>query len=438
MKKIFIMVLTITLSLTLHAQTEADAGEYQPIYQPEWDIDPLIEEDQKKPFTFARESFEFGIDVGVGFDNDLIVIGDLLKRDVIIDLNAIGGNIRETGLTLNIGVGTDIFVNIKNIKISKDMWEFGFFFGVDGSVNFNIPESLFILISEGNINQRVFDGMISASGAIFADAGLRASSQFGKLRVGGSTSLFSPLVFIPKSGISYYLDTEKVVVEEDGVTKVKEGVYFKPDGNISIYSPFMTESGGFGKLNFGFDISAEGEYALFPFLDVGGSISRIPIVPAIVEDRMLLTLEMDSIKISADDLLSGKEIDFDFNLDFNEAYNTKEYYVLRPMRLDIHARYKPFNNNMLVIRPNMGLSVDFNNEEAFFNAGVGVQFNLKELFIASIGTDYTESIWTHQLGLALNLKAFELNLKAAVRSAGFVNSFQGQGFGVGVGLRFGW
>jgi hypothetical protein len=44
----------------------------------------------------------------------------------------------------------------------------------------------------------------------------------------------------------------------------------------------------------------------------------------------------------------------------------------------------------------------------------------------------------HQLGLALNLRAFELDLRAALRSSGFTNSFEGQGFGVGVGLRFGW
>ena len=428
MKKIIIILLTITLSLPLFAQAAAVAPEDEPIYQPEWDIDPFLEEEQRKPLSFARQSFEFGIDVGVGFDNNLIMISDLLKKDVVIDLTKISNDVLDTGFTLNLGLGADIFINMKNIKVGKNLLDFGFFTGADGNVNFNIPKSLFTLIAEGNIDpdNRVLDGMISASGGVFADAGFRVSGQLGKLRVGAVTSLYTPLIFIPKSGITYEFDSTN-------------GIYLDTSGEVSIYSPFLTENGGIGELKFGFDVSAEGEYALFPFLDVGGSISRIPVGPAIMKDRMLIRLTMEPLDITASELLSGDGVSFNLDsITIDETYDTKEFYVLRPMRIDAHAKYKPFSNNFLVIRPNIGLSIDFNNEEAYFNAGIGAYLNLVDFFMADISVNYTEAIWTNQLGIALNLRAFELNLKAVLRSSSFANSFKGQGLGVGVGIRLGW
>ena len=369
-----------------------------------------------------NQHFEFGIDAGAGFDNDLINIGDFLKKEIIIDLNQMGGNIRDSGLNFNIAAIGGLYFNVKNISLMQGMWDFGFFSGADGNVKLNLPKSLFAIITEGNANNRLIEGTISASGGFYAEAGLGAFAKFGKLRAGVKTALFSPLIFIPKagSGINFSLTTD------DQIT-------VSSSGEVSVYSPFF----GNGELKFGADLSLEGEYALLPFLDAGGSLSRIPIVPAMLQDRMRLTLDEIAFGISGQDIINGKAQDFP-TFEFVEIYDTFKWNVFRPMRFDLYVRYKLFSSEFLVIKPNIGFSVDINNEQGFFNAGVEARLNLMDMFITSLSVNYTESVWIYKLGLALNLMAFELNLQAALRSESFTGGFMAQGVGVNFGLRFGW
>jgi hypothetical protein len=436
MKKFLFIFFAIALSLPLYAQESLTSDddpltEYQSdrteeiVSESEESADLLSEsEDQpKKPFNFARQKFEFGIDVGAGIDNDLLKIGDIFKKEIVIDLNKLYGDVSNTGLNINLDVGAGLFLNVKNIEITESLWDFGFFLGVDGRVNLNVPRSIFTLVSKGNIDQHYFEGLISAAGSVFANAGLSGSAKFGKLRVGLKPAVYAPLLFIPRSGISYTLDTE-------------ESIFFSTSGDIKIYSPFV----GNGELKFGVDLSANGEYALFPFLDVGGSLSSIPLVPAALENGMMYSLKMDEpFTVTTDDLLNG-DVDGlpEFKIDDGKPF-TEKVNVFRPLRFDIYARYKPFNSELLVIRPNIGFSVDINNKEGYFNAGLEAQLNLfNNLLMLNLGTHYTDAVWMHRLGLALNLRAFELDLSGALRSESFAGSFQAQGFNLNLGLRFGW
>jgi hypothetical protein len=428
MKKFLFILFVIALSLPLYAQEslssedEISPEDYQ-FEQPEESEDVQSEDQPDKPFSFARQRVEFGIDVGAGIDNDLIGIGDIFKKEIVIDLNKLYGTISDTGLNINVDVAAGLFLNIKNIEIMEGLWDFGFSLGVDGRVNLNVPKSIFTFISKGNADQHYFNGLISASGGVFANVGLVGSAKFGKLRVGLKPVMYAPLLFIPRSGISYTLNTE-------------ESISFSSSGDIRIYSPFVEN----GELKFGVDLSANGEYALFPFLDVGGSLSSIPLVPAAMENGMMYSLKMDEpFNVTTADLLEGTvkslpDIDIDEGKPFTQKVN-----VFRPLRFDIYARYKPFNSEFLVIKPNIGFSVDINNEEGFFNAGVEAQLNLfNEMLMINLGTHYTDSVWMHRLGLALNFRAFELDLSGALRSESFAGSFQGHGFNVDLGLRFGW
>ncbi|MCL2270030.1 MAG: hypothetical protein FWC24_01670 [Treponema sp.] len=386
----------------------------------------------EKAFTFARQRFELGFDNGGGFDNDLIGLGDFFKTEIILDLDKIKDIVGDDGFNVNAGFGGGMFINVKNISISEGKWDFGFFSGADGAVNFNIPQSLFTLVSQGNINQHVFEGMISASGGIYANAGLRASAKYGKLRVGLRPTLFAPLIFIPKSGITYSLNTE-------------ESIAFSTLGEISIYSPIMDViDGRTFNLQYGFDLAMEGEYDLFPFLDVGGSFSRIPFSPARMESRALLTMKglEDGFEIKGEDLLAGQDIsdklpDFD-NIDFDQSFDIFPHKVFRPMRFDTYARYKPFNTNILAIVPNLGFSVDINDKQGYFNGGLTIQLNVKDIFYFHLGMGCQEAIWKNRIGFAVNVRAFELGLEAMFRSQDFAGSFKAQGAGVNLGIRFGW
>jgi len=435
MKKLLMILVSMSLLMPLYAQ-ETETAEQPEVNEDELLAEGLEEEGEEaepepaKPFTYAREKFEFGYDLGIGFDNDFISMGNLFKKEIVINLDKVDDILGEDGLNINVDGEGGIFVNIMNFDIYGGVWDFGFFSGVEGGINFNVPQSLFTLISEGNIKKHSSSGMISASGAVFSNTGVRASAKYGKLRLGARPTLYTPIIFIPKSGIDYRLETE-------------EEIELTTSGTIDIYSP-VGEDGEFTGLKFGLDMTFEGEYELFPFLSLGGTFSGVPIAPAKLENRMRLTMSDVNFHISGEELMDGDDIstkipDFD-SIEFDESYDKTAFYVFRPLRFDVYAHYNPYKNDLLavIVRPNIGFSVDINNKEGFFNAGAEGQLNIKDMFVVHLGTGYEESIWKHRLGFLLNFRAFEFYTEAALRSSDFGGSFTAQGFGLQFGMHFGW
>ena len=401
MKRLFIIFLSIAMFMPLYAQDEQT-------------------EDGK--LNFARQHFGMGFGMGVDFANNIVSRADIFAKEIVIDFNEIEDKLGDNGGGLDTSFFWDSFLTVKNIGIGGGRWDFTFSSGVDGSISGNLPKDLFTLIAEGNSDQSVFDGEVSIWGALFAEAGIGASAKFGKLRVGVRPTLFSPLMFIPKSGINYRLDTS-------------DGVKLTTSGDISVYSPFIED----GELKFGFDLSADGTYALFPFLDVGGSLTHIPFVPPEVQNRMRLHMVEKTVGASGQQLIDGEGLDdLDADIDFEEVYDSSVRRVFRPFRFDTFARYKPFNTELFVLTPNIGFTVDINNGEGYFNAGLEIGVNLNNLFMPYLVMGRIEGLWKHRLGFALNFRAFEVDLEASLQSQDFVSSFQMKGFGFGLGISFGW
>ena len=235
-------------------------------------------------------------------------------------------------------------------------------------------------------------------------------------------AVFTPLVFVPKSGINYHLDTG------DGVT-------LTTSGEISIYSPLREN----GEIRYGVDLAAFGSFALFPFLDVGGSLTHIPVAPPTLRNRVRLTMDEKTIGASGQDLINGEGFDdWDTDIDFTEEYDISSVRVFRPIRFDTYARFKPFSTETFVLTPNVGFTIDINNDERFFNAGLELRLNLANIFIPYLASGLDEGLWKHRFGFAFNLRVFELDLEASLQSQGFRDSFQMKGFGFGLGIRFGW
>ena len=412
MKKLLIIFLSIVIFLPLYAQDGDDV---------------FAQEDTvKERFTFERQRFEMGFDFGAGVANDIIGRKDIFTKDIIIDMNDIEGDMSDDGINLSADFFSDFFLTIKKIRIGQGKWDIGFFSGGDGEVSFNLPKNLVTLIAKGNSGQSVFDGMISARGGVYANAGFDVSAEYGKLRVGVRHLLYTPLLYIPKSGINYHLDTSN-------------GVDLTASGDIEVYSPFITSDNlEFNGLKFGFNFSTDGTYALFPFLDVGGSLINIPLVPAKVQNRMKLTLSgINHWGFNGQDLVNGEGFD-ELDLDFDDSYDSSVVKVYKPFRFDAFARYKPFNTELFSIIPNIGFTVDINDSEGFFNAGLALELNIRYGFILGVGMGRVEGLWKHQLDLIFNLRAFELALAASLQSQGFRDSFRMSGFGFGLGISFGW
>ena len=401
MKKLFIIFLSIVLFLPLYAQDD---------YMP------------KKKTGFARQHFEFGFDVGAMFANNLIGRDDIFTNEIVIDMNDIEENLSDNGAGLYSGFYGDFFLTIKNIRITGGKMNFGVSSQADGGFRGNLPKDLFTLMAQGNRNQDVFDGMVSFWGAAYADTGFGFSLEFGKLRVGARSALFTPLVFIPKSGINYRLDTS-------------DGIILTTSGDISVYSPFMEN----GEVRHGFDISVYGSYSLFSFLDVGGSLTHIPIVPPNLSYRMRLTMDEKTLGASGQDLINGEGLgDQDTDIDFTEEYDYSSIRVFRPIRFDTYARLKPFSSEILVFTPNIGFTFDVSHSESYFNAGLELRLNFANVFMPYMATGRDEGLWIHRFGFAFNLRVFELDLETSFLSQDFKDSFRKKGFGFGLGIRFGW
>ncbi|MDR2397685.1 MAG: hypothetical protein LBD74_02880 [Spirochaetaceae bacterium] len=367
-----------------------------------------------------RRIVEFGTDIGVGLANNLTGLNDILKKHIYLDLNSLSSNIKRTGVSINADLDTEVFLNV-NIG----NWGFGVSGGVEGSINGNLPKSLFTLIAQGNRDTYVLDGDITLFGGIFADTTLKGRAKFGKLTVGLSPAVFVPLIYIPKSTITYCLDTE-------------ETLQAWAESDIRVYSPFSLEDmdTSTAMQGAGVDLSLSAEYELLPLLDLGGVLSHIPLGGA--ELRHEMRISFDHFGIDGSNLLQDQTLDIpEFAL--KQEYYTGSYRAFRPLRLDLYALYRPLGVELFTIRPNIGFTHVFGaGIPPYFNAGLEFRLNVFRIFFLHLGTGYEESLWRHRVGLAVNLRVFELDLEGGLRSQDFDKSFNLLGAGLKLGLRFGF
>jgi len=407
MKKLLIFIFCVSLFAPLYAQDETR---------------------EKKPFSFARQHFEIGINAGAGVANDILGIGDILTRNIVIDLTKIEEIVGDDGVNFSISGMADFFINIKNMRMFGGRWDIGFFASGSGHIDGNAPLSLFTLMSKGNMVQHSFSGTLSVSGGVFSEAGIKTLAKYRKLRIGVQPALYTPLIYIPRSGINYTLDTS-------------DGVSLRSDGEIILYSPFIdsvNEGFGFGNLKYGFDISLEAEYSLFRFLDLGGSVSRIPIVPAVMHDRMRLSMSDVDYLVTGQELIEGNGFSMP-KLDFSREFDYREQKILRPLSFDLYLRLKPFfGSEFLVLKPNFGFTKVLGQDDSYINMGAELRLNLIHLIVTYVSINKEEGIWTNRAGFALNLRAFEIGVEAALQSQTLKGSFNAQGLAFNAGVRFGW
>jgi len=461
MKKLLTLLLGIALIAPLYSQeagegddtgyVNADAGVSSGADEQEAGEKPAKE---KKEAVYERQVFEFGLigGIGFGFDNAIIGTSEIFKKKIEIDLSKLADSIPEDGAGINFGITLDILsFDIKNIHIGKGLWSFGLTTNIDGDISLNIPKSLFTLIAEGNTGgNHSNSGTISGSGGIFSEVGIPATAKYqvaGRtLTIGAKLALYTPVVYIPSStGISYNLYTEK---------NGSSGLFLDTQGDIDVYTATSFEKVNAVEFIFGrngFDISLEGEYDLFPFLDIGVGFFQIPFVPATLTSGMTMGIEPFSVDIDGEAMLGGGgSIPSAPEFKFKDAgyFTNRSMQISRPFRFDVYALFKPLallaRDNplaeLIVIRPNIGFSVNATkgDEEGFFNAGLEARLNLQDLFIFYIGSGYQEGLWRQKAGLALNLRVFEFDFEAALRNQTFAGCFQGRGFSLFLGTRWGW
>jgi hypothetical protein len=383
--------------------------------------------------TPHRKHWEVGSDFGIGLANNLVGVSDILKKNIVIDLDKIAPSLGSQDAQMNMNLFGDAFFNLT----LKEKYFLNFHTGIDGGINGVTSQAFIDLVTQGNINRHSSGGeIVNIFGAVFGEVGAGFKTKLSRFKLGGALNYYVPVIYIPEGKFDYILDAE---------TGIKVGV----SSSVKVYTPFkLGNSDNASKMNptfdvgdllksGGVDVSLSAEYALFNFLDVGADIRHIPLIPATLKNEMYVSLE--NFKIEANNLLANQNIDMpkvDAQFGFK---NDASFIALRPMRVDFYADYRPFVTNLLIVRPNIGFTAITPNAKGYFNAGLLLKSNLvRNIFGIHLGMGYDEGVWKNRLGLGFNFRVFEFLMEGSLRSQDFTKSFDGHGFGLTLGTRIGF
>ncbi|MDR2659535.1 MAG: hypothetical protein LBC27_06050 [Spirochaetaceae bacterium] len=333
----------------------------------------------------------------------------------------------------------------------KNVFVFDFFTGTDITARVNLPEKTISTLKKirelasGDTpdsiselqnyinwlkNNEINNGMAAGVNA-FLEMGIGASKTIlnDRLWLRAAPSVFFTLFYMKHKEISLngYNNSDNTQFGLEG------------NGSIDLYSAWDLDRTVNPFNSPGVDITLEALYAVWPVLDAGLSISHIPLVPSTLNYRMSLDVSDISMYVDTTDpssMIQFNMPDVDKMIMSSDNENKQ---IFRPVRFDLYALAKPFKSPVLIIRPNIGATVNTAfSDSAFFNWGLNIQFNAPKIFSAFIGTGLTEDVWAQRLGLSFNLRFFELDLGAALAGSSFVESWSGQGFIVSIGLKAGF
>jgi hypothetical protein len=401
---------------------------------------------------------ELGVDVDAAAANNFLGLTDIFNREGVVQVDL--SRVPDSGFLVDAAGGAEVFLNV-NVG---EKFGLGFFGGLDFAFYGTLSQEIFKLLSQGNVDMRDFSSTMAVGASVFVDAGLKTRFKFGKLSLGFTPAVYIPLVYVPPPQVSYHLDTT-------------EGVQADISLNANAYAPLSLEdlfdtfgftdsgSGKNGKDQsksaqfnlgpdevmhileaWGLDASLNAEYALNAKWDLGGAIDSIPLYPATLRHGLNYQFDYRLDPLGGKDLIEIiKDEDFDIEQpEMNDPvfYDDLAFRVFRPLRVDFYVLYRPFSTKLVVLKPRIGFSAltvyGYEADKMCFNAGLEAQLNLKRIFSVSLGTDYRERLWSHNLGLMLNLRVVELDLGVGLQSQDFAGSFRIEGARAFLGLRLGF
>jgi hypothetical protein len=379
------------------------------------------------PAGEPHRMLEFGIDGGAYVANNLLRLGDVFNVRKTLTIDLVDAQVRE--LFAAAGGEADVFFNVN----LRNGYGIGLFAGLDGVFYGTASESLMRLLGRGNAESGSSDGNLDMGGSVFAEAGIKASGKFDRLRLAVKPAVFVPIIFAPASRADYSVD-----MTENGVRV--HGVF-----DLNVYSVYALGEetnpfpGGNDAFPLGLDLSVGGEYALLPKLDIGASVSHIPMIPAGMSHRMHIgseyRFEIDNV---LGDITGGNINPPDPELVTSYDNNTA-FYAFRPFRFNFYVNYRPVETGLFVIRPGLGFSfLSVYDYASCFNAGIEGQINILKIFSAALFAGYVERIWTYDFRFALNFHVTEIILGVSLRGADLISAFGTRGLGLSLGLRFGY
>jgi hypothetical protein len=392
---------------------------------------------QDKPHRFV----ETGVDVHGSFANSYLRTGDVFKEKIVIDVSKMAGDLGN-GLGLFLDAHAKTFINFNLGAV----WGFGLFTGVDVLGQFNIPQSMVELLSEGNQLDKTYSDSLGLGAAVFLETGLWASAKIRRIKFTVRPAYFLPLAYLSNPRVNY------AFALKDNGSITLSGKY-----NVDMYTSLSRDSvdvinsQGFnslgdlpGTINIadmlrkgGLDLVLRAEYPVYHNFIVGATLGHIPLVAAQLTDRYSISGGFE-INKTLEDVLNN---DFDFppDIEMTDEYGTDEKAILRPFKIGVDAVYRPFNIRLITLKPKLALVFNsIYDAPVYLDFGVTGELNLADIFTIDVGTHLEDLVWKERVGLTLNFRILEITAGVTTQSQQFLRSFQGAGFGLDAGVRIGF
>ena len=373
--------------------------------------------DTSKIFMFSPPSapnikWEIGTSVtNIGLSNSLMPANNYFGKKIVFDFDELNDD-----FNFNLGGFSRplYFRCYTNKKAGIFDWRG---FGVGASAEaFGYAHITETLISLG----RAVNDVSGLGAAVFLGMDAPFYFHYKKFNVTIQPSIFFPFFYIDP-GMSYvnYTNNNKL------------GINYA----FRVYSIGSMDDGKKMTAIPGMDLKLSAEYPLLEVLDLGLDIISIPIIPAVMKDYMGLSGSFKIDEYNSED--PGSFIKVGMN---DIEYGTGRLMVFRPFQMLFWANWRrPIFNFPLFFIPVLGFSVNpIYVQRVSLEAGLTANYDLKELFIFSLGFSYTDRCWNNSLGIVFMLKYFQLDLGLDLRAKNYAQSWQGYGHGCRLGFKVRW
>jgi len=376
-------------------------------------------------FQMEDRFFEIGFNGGFSFSNDFLSAKEIFQEKFVLDLDKL-----EDGFRMNLGAGvTPFYFNFR----SKKGWGFGLSTRAEALGIFSLSGEMLTFKETGSEK----DGNSEISGAVFAEAGIPAYFTYKKFKIKFKPALYYPILYAT-SDIRYTY------------TNSSAGTVLNVGYDVSVYTIVsMNDNNSSGLTSTpGVDFYAGVEYPLSQELglkdkfflldfDVGLDITGIPIVASTMNDYMKMS---GSIGSNEPVKLFGENSNTDSFVNFQDAeYKSEKKRVYRPFKTLARLDWRPLGHQLLTVTPSLGFAISpIYNKPFSMEAGIKARVDVFNIFIFTAGIGYHDRLWKNGFDLALNCRAIEFNFGAALCSPSFTKSWNGSGFSLNTGLKFGW
>ena len=375
----------------------------------------------------AHRYFEIGIAAEAGLSNNSLTAKDLLKKELIIDLNKLADDMPKKGLSFDADADLSLFMNL-NLK--NDVHA-GLNIGTDVTGNVTVSRGIFDFLGHGNeLGEKIRSGG-EIYGDVFAYVTTSAGFKINRILFKVSPSIFTPLFHMESSGMkASFVNCPSGSIKATLASDIKIYSYTDISPLLDKNSGSSFEPANMSGTKFGFDMEIRAELPVFRTLQCGGYM-RIPIVPGRMDNMMTATF---STEYESENMKSLLQNDSANNSGYNISdmtFGKEEIRLNRPFRTGGEIMWRPFGNWMS-FGALLGFGVRYpfsNSAKAYIDYDFSMDISLFKILGVSFATVRYDEIFAQRFGFMLNARVIEIDLGVEFRGADFVNSIKGSGAG---------